>query len=673
MTVNWEEYIRNLERAGGQQIGPGPGAAAAAQAQERGQQRFVTDVAASISPLPDVRGEGALPAALSMVGGVIPAVRPIAALERFALGAPAVTRPFIPSLVGSTAGSVAGTSIEAALGGFTPSQFGKNLVSNVLENAFWDVGGNLIATLGGKTFKIASNRFAPNAAGTVDPRTAAQEFLSGRGATLTRAQLTGSEIAQSIEEVAKGGFAVGAFREQQRGVERAVSQGVQEVKDTLQTSEAFKQALLTEEPFTRAAGENFKELIQTARSEFSGRYRPFYEDLTRSNGVFVDLRPLKAQAQQELKRAEKANFAGSWKDKKEVLDDILAQDDFVDFGIAHDLRSSFGGAAADAKQIGKGPSTKESTYNKYEAGIEEAMDNAVLAPGTKPGQFGTFKTQLSEDTIKEYNRVKGLYKQGKRSLFNETIASAMELSPSKVGLYLADLTESEKFTDLAKAMAAVDEYVKKPGVDSAQLLNDVKYTFLEKNLSTPEKTAAFAQKLNEDKDLKSSFYKLFRSEAGKLQQVLNAADIGLESGGSRATYLRNRVIGAGVGGTTGAAGLLGYFALPEDIQNRIEDQLPSALATAGVIIVTPRLLARAATNRQALDALVGLSKSSSLPKYGGAVTAKFIDQLNKSGIIDNEYISEVNSFFNPPAQQEQPQAAPTGPVNWEQYIQAREQ
>lgn len=664
-TIDWQEYIRNLERAGGQTIGPGPGAEAAAQAQERRERGFVTGVAASLSPLPDVRGEGALPTALGIVGGVIPAVRPIAALERVAAGAPAVTRPFIPSLVGSTAGTVAGTGAEALLGGFGTQQFGQNLVSNVLENAAWDVGGNLLATVGGKTFKIAKSVFSPSAVNKADPRIAAQEFLSGRGATLTRSQLTGDEIARSVEEVAKGGFAVGAFRAQQEGVEKAISQGVQEVKDTLQTSDAFRQAILTEEPFTRAAGENFQNLISTARTEFKDRYRPFYQGLTESNGVFVDLRGVKQQAQQEYDRLAKAKFAGASADRKTVLEDILKQEDYVDFGVAHDIRSNFSGAAADLKQPGKGPTTKEAAYSKYSNAIETAMDNAVLLTQTKAGQIGTFQSKLSKDTIDEYNKVKRLYKQGQNSLFNETIATAMDLQPSKVGAFLADLSESEKFTDLAKAMSAVDEYVKKQGADSATLLNDVKYSFLEKNLSTPEKTAAFARKLEEDKDLKSSFYKLFRSEANQLKQVLNAADIGLESGGSRATYLRNKIVGAGVGG----ASVLGYLALPEDVQSRIEDKLPSAIASAGAIIITPRLLAKASTNKEAMNALAGLSKTTSQPRYGGALAAKLVDQLNKSGIIDSEYINEVNSFFNPQAEPQTtiPQSS-SGAINWEEYI-----
>jgi hypothetical protein len=663
MAVDLEQYLKNLEAAGGQTIGAGPGPAAVRQQ----EQRTAADIGLALTPVPDVRGPGGITSTLSILGGIYPAFRPIAAAERMAAPLPAAVRPFVPSLFGSTVGTVAGTAIEALGGEPTPSQFGSQLVRNIAENALWDVGGNLIVTAGGKTFKVAKDLFKSGSAQNVDPRVAAQEFLSNRGATLTRSQLTGDEIARSVEEVAKGGFAVGAFRQQQAGVEQAVSKGVQEVKDALQTSDAFKQALLTEEPFTRAAGENFQELINTARTAFKDRYRPFYESLTKDNGVFVDLRGIKTQAQQEYDRLAKSKFAGASADRKTVLEDILKQEDFVDFGTAHDLRSNFSAAASDLQQPGKGTTTKGAAYTKYSTQIEQAMDGAVAAPGRVPGEMGTFKTPLSEATIKEYNRVKSLYKQGKNSLYNETIVSAMELQPSKVGAFLADLSESEKFTDLSRAISAVDEYVKKQGTQSAALLNDVKYSFIEKNLSTPEKTAAFARKLDEDADLKASFYKLFRSEAPALKQVLNAADIGLESGGSKATYLRNRLIGAGVG----AGSVIGYVALPEDVQNRIEDKIPEAVSAAGALIITPKLIAKASTSRQAMDALAGLAKASQQPKIGGAVTAKIVDQLNKSGIIDVDYINEVNAIFNPPSTQ-QP-TTPSNKIDLEEYLKNLEQ
>ena len=672
--INWDEYNANLEKAGGQQIGPGPGAAQAAQAAQQRGQRFASDIGTALSIFPDIRPQGdqtALPAIGGVIGGIYPFLRPESRIAKagsqFRRGAPAV-QPYVPSLFGSTLGTVFGTAAEQAVlpSKFVPSDFAKQLAGNVVENAAWDVGGNLVFSIAGKAFKVAKNAFG-DASGQVDPRIAVQQWLSERGGTLTRAQLTGSPMFTSLEAAAKGGFADAAFRKQQAGVEKALTAGMQEVKDTLNTSEAFKLALASDEPFTRAAGENFRELIATGREAFKDRYRPFYQSLTEKNGVFVDLRGIKAQAQKELDSlSQSKNPTGATKDRIDVLNSVTAQNDFLDFGTAHQLRSDFFSSAEDLAQPGKATTSKQQIYTKYASQFEKAMDDAVLAPGKKPGQFGTFQTQLTKDTVDEYNRVKALYKEGFGSLYNETITSALQQAPSKVGAYLADLTESEKFTDLFKAVSAIDQYVTKSGAEGAQLINDVKYSFLEKNLATPEMMFKFNQALKQDKDMNSAFFKMFRTEAPQIKQVLQAAEVGLEEGGTQATYIRNKALGvAGVG----LGGVAGYFTLPDDVQERLSNAVPQLATTAGVFILTPRMIARAATNKDAMDALAGLAKASKQPKLGGAAAAKLVDGLNKSGIIDSEYITSVDSFFNTPAPAPSaaPVGVPSGPINWDEY------
>ncbi len=670
--INWDEYLSNLEKAGGQQIGPGPGAEKAAQEAERRQQRLQSDVGAALSVFPDIRPQGdqtGLPAAFGIAGGLLPFVAPQTRVGRSltALGAGTRAAPYLPSLAGSTIGTVFGTAAEEAVlpRPFVASNFAKQLAGNVVENAAWDVGGNLVFNIGGKAFKVAKNTFG-NAAGQVDPRVAVQEWLSARGGTLTRSQLTGSTIAKSLEDVARGGFGAEAFIKQQAGVEKAITQGLQEVKDTLNTSDAFKLALAADEPFTRAAGENFKELIETARGAFKDRYRPFYQSLTEQNGVFVDLRGVKAKALDEYNRLSKIKDPkGATKDRLDVLESVIAQNDLIDFGTAHTLRSDFFASADDLSQPGKATTSKQQIYTKYASEFEKAMDDAVLAPGRRPGQFGTFKSPLTQQTVDEYNRVTGLYKQGFNSLYNETITSAMQQAPSKVGAYLADLSESEKFTDLFKAVGAIDDYVKKAGAEGEQLINDVKYSFLEKNLANPDMVSKFATSLKQDKDMNSAFFKMFRNEAPQLKQIINAAELGLQEG-SQASYLRNRAVG-GAGITV--AGIAGAYLLPDELQEKLSNAIPQLAATAGVFIVTPRLIARAATNKDAMDALAGLAKASNQPRYGGAATAKIIDSLNKSGIIDSEYLTSINNIFNaPPATTTETQQMPSGQINWDEAV-----
>jgi hypothetical protein len=650
-----QEYIANLEKAGGQTIGPGPGAAVARQAEEERGARFTADVAASLSPLPDIRpqgGDSALPELFGIAGGVLPFVAPqLGVSKKIIQAGQAMRAPVIgPSLVGSTAGTVLGTALEPALTGqdYRSSEFAKSMVTNVVENALWDVGGNLTFQLGGKLFKVAKDAFKTNVPGQIDPRIAVQEWLSNRGATLTKSQLTGSATAATMEDVARGGFGERAFQAQQKQVGKAITTGLQEVKDTLVTSPAFKLALAADEPFTRAAGDNFKELIKLGRTEFSNSFKPYYDSLSSKTDVKVNLRDIKAAAQKEYDELAKQKFASDVaKQRREVLNDILIQDDVVDFGVAHSLRSSFGESAASASSPGLGTSAKGAAYSKYGSQIDTAMDNAS----------GTF----AKDVLKEYRLVTGKYREGKENLFNGTIAAAMEETPSKVGAYLADLSESEKFTDLFKAISSVDEYVKTQGKQGVQLLNDVKYSFLETNLSTPEKAASFATKLAENKDLNSSFYKLFRNEASQLKNILQAADIGLEKS-AEGRFLRNKAF---ILSGTGIGSVAGYFLLPDNMQNQISENFPQLALTAGVFVLTPRMLARASTNKDAMDALAGLAKASKQPKIAGATTAKLVDMLNKSGIIDSEYVTAVNQVFNAPEQA--PQIP--GPIDIESYLQ----
>lgn len=620
----------------------------------------------------------------------------------------ALVGSLIPSLAGSTAGTVAGTALERGIVGDLASQEGaKQLIGNVLENAAWDVGGNLVFSAAGKTYRLGKDLLSKAGiskqggmlGSEMDATKAAQEFLSKRGGTLTMGQLEGTPGIQAAEAVLKGGSGAGEFAKQQKGVKTALQQGIDEVRSTLDVSPAFAQAMKEDEPLKMVAGENFQNLINTARTEFKDTYRPFYNSLSQDYGVYVDMRPVKQKAKEELLRIEKIKGAGASADRKEVLTQILNQDDFLDFGAAHDLRSGFGGAANDLAMPGKNATSKEAAYRAYENEISKEMKKSFQLAYSTQGQYDTLiqrglqgveqpqvgttlgsgfnppktNTALSKDLMQEYERVTQAYKTGMEGLYNGTITAAMKASPSKVGSYLADLTEPEKFKDLYKAVAEIDRYSSQAASKGA--LNDLKYTFLSDTLGTPEKAYKFSQNLKQDEDLAKAFYRMFRSEAPAIKQVLNAADIGLQATTGARYYLDNRLAGLTYQGTMG---VIGYLALPNNVQERLKDNLPEAAMSAGALLITPKLLAKAATNKEAMDALVGLSKYKEGNKMGGAMAAKLASQLTKAGIIDSEYISSINNIFNAPKTQEKPESmsAPTGELTMDQldaYIQSKGQ
>lgn len=611
------------------------------------------------SPLPEIGG------LLGGVGGAMLTRTPVGAAEGRILGT-ALGRQFVPSLAGSTAGTAAGLAAETALTGqITPER----VVGSLAENAAWDIGGNLAFAIGSKIYRIGADqlaKFGVSKEGSFgDAKIAAQKFLADRGATLTRSQLTGSNLDQFFEEISKGGTGIGVYRQQQENVAKALSKGMEEVKTTLNTSEAFNQALRADEPLTRAAGENFQNLISTARDSFKDTYRPFYQKLTEDLNAFVDLKPLKREAQKELDFLAKSKFAGAGAERRQVLEDILRQDDMIDFGVAHDLRSNFLSASQD-KLSAEGKATALSAaYSKAGASITNAMDNAFSYRNRE-----LKNTPYINKLINDYKNTQNAYREGTAALFGETINTAMSKAPSKAGAYVFDLAETEKSTDLFKAITAVDKYATAQGKQGAQVLNDFKYGFLEQGLSSPEKIKKFATDIEQNPETRRAFYKLFKSEAKPLQDIINAADIGLENTQSGiAAFLRNK---ATITGGQAAVGTLGYLALPSDMQEKLKENLPETILSAGAFILTPRLIAKAATNPKAVSALADLSKASNNPRFAGAAAAKLVDRLNETGIIDSDYVREVSNILNPvgtaPATPAMSAPLPAGAINWDEVV-----
>lgn len=611
------------------------------------------------SPLPEIGG------LLGGVGGAMLTRSPVGAAEGRLLGT-SIGRQFVPSLAGSTAGTAAGLAAETALTGqMTPER----AVGALAENAAWDIGGNLAFAIGSKVYRIGADqlsKFGVSKEGSFgDAKLAAQKFLADRGATLTRSQLTGSNLDNFFEEISKGGTGIGVYRQQQENVAKALSKGMEEVKATLNTSETFNQALRADEPLTRAAGENFQNLITTARDSFKDTYRPFYQKLTENLNAFVDLKPLKREAQKELDFLAKSKFAGAGAERRQVLEDILRQDDMIDFGVAHDLRSNFLAASQD-KLSAEGKATALSAaYSKAGANITNAMDSAFSYRNRE-----LKNTPYINKLINDYKNTQNAYREGTNALFGETINTAMSKAPSKAGAYVFDLAETEKSTDLFKAITAVDKYATAQGKQGAQVLNDFKYGFLEQGLSSPEKIKKFATDIEQNPETRRAFYKLFKSEAKPLQDIINAADIGLENAQSGiAAFLRNK---ATITGGQAAVGTLGYLALPSDMQEKLKENLPETILSAGAFILTPRLIAKAATNPQAVSALADLSKASKNPRFAGAAAAKLVDRLNETGIIDSDYIREVSNILNPvgtaPATPAVSAPLPTGAINWDEVV-----
>lgn len=649
-------------------------------------------LAGALSPLP-VEQATNLPAAGGLLGGLaalaFPEARLLAPIARMTQAAPATVRPFIPSLAGSTIGTTAGTLAEQGITGkdILSSETAQKLLENNIQNALFDVGGNLVFNFGGKAIKVGADQleklgFKKGLFETEEgaARKAAQEWLSSRDATLTRGQLTGNLGTQTTEGTLKFTSGGEAFAKQQEGVQKALNQGVNDVMSTLEQSDTFKNALKQGEPTQMALGDRWQNAISEADKAMKAKYRPIYETMEQQgDGLLVDMNPIKRAAKDELDRLNKNKaMSSAAEDKRKVLEQILAQEDKISFSTAHDLRSDFLASARDAVREGQPASTLEAYYKKYAQGLRNNMDNVAVITfgseeqkaaarrlglvggidqpaGLRTGQFiehniddlaklnlpTTQANAANNQLLRDYFNAQTGYKNAMEGLYGGAMKSALKSEPSAVGEYLFSIDRPERLRDVSKAVVEMQKYL--PQEQSKGLLGELQYGYLNKMFGSPEGVLEFSKKL-QDKTFKEGFDYLFRDANTKKQllDIANAAKYGLEeTPGS--TILRSKMIGAAAGaGATALAGGGAFLAWPEEVQNNL---LPS-IASLGALYLTPKMLSKALTNKAEMDALAMLSKAQNNPKFAGAAGAKIANMLNNSGIFTSDYLNEVNTLIH---------------------------
>jgi len=661
-------------------------------------------LAGALTPLP-VEMASNLPQTGGLLGGLaalaFPEARLLSPITRLTQAAPAVARPFIPSLAGSTVGTTLGTLLEQSVQNkdIFSTETGKKLLLNNIENAAFDVGGNLVFGFGGKAIRLGKDQLeqAGITKGLFETeegaaRKAAQEWLSSREGTLTRGQLTGNLGTQTAEGTLKFTSGGEAFAQQQAGVKKALDQGINDVKNTLETSDAFQLALKQGDPTQMAVGDRWKDAIAEADKAMKTKYRPVYEQMEQQgDGLLVNMTSLKSAAKDELDRLNKGNMiSSSANDKRNVLNQILAQDDKISFSTAHDLRSEFLASARDATKEGQAANTLEAWYKKYAKGLQNNMtDVAVITFGSKEqkelarklglgggvdqpsglreGQFKDYNIESLEkfnlpttqanaannQLLKDYFNAQKSYANAMEGFYNGTMQQIIKSEPEEVGKYLFNVEYPSRLKAVSNAVVEMQKYL--PPEKSKGLLGELQLGYLKKVFGEPDGVLKFTKNL-QDETFKEGFNYLFRDATinKKLLDIANAAKYGLEET-SGSTVLRSKMIGA-VAGTVIGGGA--YLSFPNEVSNNL---LPT-IGNLGALYLTPRLIARSLTSKAEMDALAMLAKAQNNPKYAGAAGAKIANMLNKSGIIDNEYLTEVNQMIYG-KQEQQPVVSPKG-IDW---------
>lgn len=572
-----------------------------------------------------------LPAAGGIVGAVatqFPQTRMANAALQVASKFPAAIQPYIASLFGSTIGTAGGTIAEQALErDIDPAELAKNLA----ENAVWDAAGNLVFSLGGKVIKLGKDVTGLSKDTIPDANRAAQEFLAQRGGSLTKGQLTEGGVTQAVERaVREVPGASSDFKRLDTLNKAALEKGKKEYLDSLSNSPNFQAAIASGDPTRLAVGDNIQAAITSAREDVSKAFDPFYSQVLPQGGNFsVDLTGAANRAKAQATSIASRYTTGTAIDAEvaNTLKKIQSINPNQTFAQAQATRSDL----LALKRKLEGADQKPTQAIKI---ISEAIDDVTKS-------MDSAAKKLNPALAKQYEDTQKAYKEAIEGLYSDTLTAVMTKRPEDVGAFIFNTATPSVFRDFNKGLAQVKKYY--PNANATQIIDDVKAGFVQSMMSTPEKMAKFSNQLLADPELKKSFGKLFSNptEIKFLETMSTAARVSGQEQTSLTLLSQGVRAGAGIAGTT-LAGAAGYIVLPQEAQDRLTGSLTNLVAAGGGLILTPKLIAKALTNPKAQNALIGLTKAD---KLGGAAVAKLVSELNKSGVIDNEYINAVQSTY----------------------------
>ena len=661
-------------------------------AQEQAREKTRAGIGLAINPFSSMFFDPE-PSDLGTTGGMIGSIAASLAPQAKVL-APVVkaiskipkAAPFAPSLAGTAYGTVLGVGVEQLAkpdSKLFSTETGKKLAGSLIQNALFDVGGNLVFSVGGATYNFSKNTleklglkksiFEGEGAAA---RLLAQEILSKHGGTLTRGQLTDSGTVKGVESLLESSTATDIMNARSNSFFKAINGEAVDILKSLDVSPDFKTALRVGDPTQMTVGKRWQSVVGTAENELKETVKPVYREMReQADGFMVDMKPLKTMAQLEWNRLAKGKFAGAGAEKKKVLEQIIKQDDVVDFETAHDLRSGWSAAARESVIDGVPNTTLRGQYEMASKAISKQMDRIAVITfgneeqkalarnlglkggidspaGLRTGEYRADGIEKLADLnlpfteanfgnnpmLRKYFNTQKAYKEGMQGLYSDTMSAAMKLSPSDVGGYLLNMKYPERLFDVHKALVQADKYAKGA---SKGLRQELQYGYLDQMFKSTDDLVGFAQKYAEDKEFAKTFNFLFPEgeERKKVTNLLKTVQIGLPES-AKGSILRNRVVGSVAGLATGTAA---YFALSEDAREHID--LGNLGLQAGVLIITPRLIAKAVTNKNAMDALVGIANSQKNPKFAGSILAQNLQVLQKEGILNSEYIKEVDKIL----------------------------
>lgn len=594
--------------------------------------------------------------ALPEIGGLVGGAVATAATRSPMVGAEtrATLSGLIRGVIGTGAGAVTGTvakqQVEALTGKQEPlsKQYAEQL-SNAMTEMALDAGGNVVFKLGGDLFKIAKEKlpqlglFSQKATPDVDIKRQVQQLLEEEGlGGLTRFQVKPTPASSVVESIGRASVTgKGVFE----NLEEANTAALKSKRDKILNEISPKIVDDVE------AGANYKDAIKDAQSQLSLAANEAYQVITDAGkNVSVNVGSIANQAKARLKEAADISVSGS--PKIALSDNVVAKlkeisdlKENITFSQAHQFRSDLNAQlrAVKAEFGANDPVVAVLTQNIK--GISDAMDSAA--------------SKLNPRLKKAYDETSAFYRESITELFPETLAKLNNKTAERVGESIfakGNVTEIEDFYKSLERAKTIN-----PNLDVASVKNNLQRGYisgligaeggdtaissllaLEKNLKDKKFLRTFNTAVD-NKEIKDNLLLLVNAAKLSQQKPNNTFSLAISSAQANAAQ-GLLLLATGYASGSGELGVLG------------------AAATAGGVLLTPRVLAKFATSKEGIKKLIAAEQSfgkakSATGAEGKRLAIKTVGLMNEAyrtaGVTEEDFIDSNASASTPMNSEEQ--------------------
>jgi hypothetical protein len=621
--------------------------------------KYGTSVLDETKPKPDALQQfgKATVEALPEIGGLVGGAVATAVTRSPVAGAEARTlmTTLLRGIAGTGAGAVTGTvakqQVEALTGKQEPlsKQYAEQL-SNAMTEMALDAGGNVVFKLGGDLFKIAKDKlpklglFAQKATPDVDMKRQVQQLLEEEGlGGLTRFQVKPTPTSSVVESIGRASVTgKGVFE----NLEEANTAALKSKRDKILNE--ISPNIVDDVD----AGAAYKSAIQDAQSQLSLAANDAYQVITDAGkNVSVNVGSIANQAKARLKEASDISVSGS--PKIALSDNVVAKlkeisdlKENITFSQAHQFRSDLN---AQLRAV------------KSEFGANDPVV-AVLTQNIKAisAEMDSAASKLNPRLKKAYDETSAFYRESITELFPETLAKLNNKTAERVGESIFAKGNVTEINDFYKSLERAKTI--NPNLDVGSVKSNLQRGYisgligaeggdtaissllaLEKNLKDKKFLRTFDTAVD-NKEIKDNLLLLVNAAKLSQQKPNNAFSLAISSAQANAAQ-GLLLLATGYASGSGELGVLG------------------AAATAGGVLLTPRVLAKFATSKEGIKKLIAAEQSfgkakSAAGNEGKRLAIKTVGLMNEAyrtaGVTEEDFMdSNASSLAKPMTSEEQ--------------------